>query len=61
VSTLRLSYTTADGRWEGTAFLRNLTDERYRVYSLDLSIAGINQSVYAPPRWWGVTLAYRWQ
>jgi iron complex outermembrane receptor protein len=60
-STLRLSYATGDGHWEGSAFLRNLTDERYRVYSLDLSVAGVNQSVLAPPRWWGVSLLYRWQ
>jgi iron complex outermembrane receptor protein len=60
VTNARFGYTNADGRWEAAAFVRNLTDRRYRVYNLDLSALGFNQSVYAPPRLWGVTLAYHW-
>src|SRR4029079_2695224 len=58
VTNARFGYTTADSRWDVSAFIRNLTDRRYRVYNLDLSPLGFNQSVYAPPRLWGVTLAY---
>ena len=40
-------------------FVKNLTDEEYRVYTFDLSAAtGLNQQFYAPPRWAGVNLNY---
>jgi len=42
----RLSYTPAAG------------DEMYRLYNLDLGLLGIAEEVYAPPRWWGVTVRY---
>jgi len=60
VANARVGYATLDNRWEVAAFVRNLADRRYRVYNLDLSPLGLNQSVYAPPRLWGATLAYRW-
>jgi len=60
VTNARFGYATLDGRWELSAFVRNLADRRYRVYNLDLSPLGVNQSVYAPPRLWGATVAYRW-
>jgi iron complex outermembrane receptor protein len=60
IANARVGYATADNRWEVAAFVRNLADRRYRVYNLDLSPLGLNQSVYAPPRLWGATLAYRW-
>ncbi len=42
------------------AWVKNLTDEEYRVYTFDFSgPAGFNQQFYAPPRWYGVSLNYQ--
>jgi len=46
--------------WDVTAWVRNATDKQYRVYNLDLSGLGYNESVYGSQRWIGVTLDYRW-
>ena len=56
----RVSYTTMDERLEIAAFVKNLSDEEYRVYTFDFTpIAGFNQQFYGPPRWWGVQAIYR--
>jgi iron complex outermembrane recepter protein len=61
VANARLGYTSLNGHWEAAFDVRNLTDKWYRVYNLDLSATlGSNQSVYAPPRLWSFTVAYRW-
>jgi iron complex outermembrane recepter protein len=60
VSNARLTYSTADDRWEVAAWVRNLADRAYRVYGLDLSALGFEQSVYGPPRTFGATFTYRW-
>lgn len=45
-----------------SAFVKNLTNEEYRVYSFDFtSAAGFNQNFYAAPRWVGVTLNYTFE
>ena len=54
-------YRSADGKWEYAAYCKNFTDRWYRIYNLDLSgFLGINQSVFAPPRTFGASVAYRW-
>ena len=56
----RVSYTTMDEKLEVAAFVKNLTDEEYRVYTFDFTpIAGFNQQFFGPPRWWGVQAIYR--
>jgi iron complex outermembrane receptor protein len=60
VANTRLSYTTSDDRFQITAWVKNLTDRWYRVYSLDLSVVGLMQNVYGPPRTFGATAVYRW-
>ncbi len=55
----RLSYTTSDDAWEFAAWVKNVGDEQYRLYNLDLGLLGISQEVYAPPRWYGGTISYR--
>jgi iron complex outermembrane receptor protein len=55
-----LSYRTSDDRLRFTAFVRNLTDEEYRLYNLDLGLLGFIEQVYAPPRQFGVSAAYHW-
>jgi len=52
-----LTYTTEE--WRLSAWVKNLTNEEYRVYNLDFG-AGGSTAMYAPPRWMGVTAAYSW-
>ncbi len=55
VSNASISYTI-----EGVSaklWVKNLADEEYKQYALDLGILG-GTAVYAPPRWWGATLRY---
>ena len=54
----RVGFTSGNGRLDVTAFCNNLADRFYRVYSNDNSTIGFDAQVYAPPRWYGVTLAY---
>ena len=55
----RATWTSGDERWQATAWIRNLTDEVYKQYALDLGILG-GTVYYAPPRWAGVNLSYSW-
>ncbi len=55
----RASWTSEDQSWLITAWVRNLTDEVYKQYALDLGILG-GTVYYAPPRWAGVNLSYNW-
>ena len=70
IGNLRLSYTTADEKWNLTAFVRNFTDAEHRLYMLDLAAGdlfalptdppgGIIEEVYGPPRWAGGSISYR--
>jgi iron complex outermembrane receptor protein len=56
----RLSYSLAGDDIEVSAWVKNLTDEEYRLYNLDIGLLGFIEQVYAPPRQYGVTLSYRW-
>lgn len=60
VGNLRASYVTEDDRWSIAAFVQNVNDEEYRTNALDVSVVGFTQSVFGPPRWYGVTVGYRW-
>ena len=71
VGNLRFSYTTADEKWTATAFVKNFTDTAHRLYLQDLAAGdlfapvdapvggGYIASVYAPPRWAGASVSYR--
>jgi iron complex outermembrane receptor protein len=59
VTNLRLGYASAQ-RWDVSAWVRNVANKYYRVYNLDLAGLGYEESVYGPPRWYGVTFAYQW-
>ena len=72
IGNLRLSYTTGDGKWNLTAFVKNFTDTEHRLYMLDLAAGdlfvpsgvpptgdGIIEQVYGPPRWAGGSISYR--
>lgn len=67
LSNARLSYTNADDTWTVAAFVNNLTDKEYRTMALDLSGTpaqagfGLTESYYGSPRWWGVSVNYRFE
>ncbi len=60
IGNARISYAPAFNKnLELAFFVKNVTDKAYRVYNLDLANSfGFDQSVYAPPRWFGVSLKY---
>ncbi|MEZ5561062.1 MAG: TonB-dependent receptor [Pseudomonadales bacterium] len=57
----RVSWTSADDRWEVAAYGRNLGDEEYMVYAFDLSFFGFNEEMLGTPRAYGLELTYRHQ
>jgi iron complex outermembrane receptor protein len=57
----RLSYTPAGDNWSAAVFVRNLTDEYYRMYSFDTSPDfGALEDVPGVPRWVGASLSFTW-
>ncbi|MFA3791882.1 TonB-dependent receptor [Aliiglaciecola sp. SL4] len=56
----RLGYEIND-YWKVSAFVKNITDEEYRVYNFDFTqSAGFIQEFYARPRWIGVNVQYNY-
>ena len=58
---LNASLTYAADSWSASAWVKNLGDEDYLLYNLDLGLAGFIEQVYAPPRQWGVTFRMDWE
>jgi len=54
----RLSYEDADGQWEVAAYVKNLTNKRYKQYGFDVSGFGYSLDVYGAPRWFGAEFNY---
>ena len=54
-----VSYTTEDGKWKAAAWVKNLTDSEYRIYLVDLGLAGFLEEIYGPPQWFGGSVSYR--
>jgi iron complex outermembrane receptor protein len=57
VSNARLTYTSGEGGFSVSAWVRNFTDETYKVYSLDLGELGAT-TFYAPPTMYGLTARF---
>jgi iron complex outermembrane receptor protein len=53
-----ISFTPNDGKWDVRAWVKNLSDAEWAIYSNDVGGFVIRQ--YAPPRQVGVTAAYHW-
>ncbi|MCY4282171.1 MAG: TonB-dependent receptor [Gammaproteobacteria bacterium] len=61
-----VSYTTSDGKWKASAWVKNLTDTEYRIYLVDLGLAapspespfGFLEEIYGPPQWFGGSVSY---
>ena len=52
-----LTWTSSDGRWDVTAWGKNLTDEEYRTHTIISNIAG-TVDLWNLPRTYGVTVNY---
>jgi iron complex outermembrane receptor protein len=62
VGNLRLSYASDSSPWEIAAFVDNVTDEEYLVYTFDFTgTFGFNQLAYGKPRWYGVSFHYEFR
>lgn len=59
LTNLRLTYTDADDRLSVSLFAKNITDEEFKVYTLDLGALGVT-TFYAPPTTYGASVKYRW-
>ncbi len=57
VHNARLTWQGVNEKLRLSAWVRNLADEEYKAYSLDLGILGAT-ATYAPPRMYGLTAAY---
>lgn len=61
VTNARVTYTGGDGSWDVSAFVKNLTNEEVVINAYDITAGfGYNVEAFAPPRWFGVRLGYRW-
>jgi iron complex outermembrane receptor protein len=63
----RLSYTTADEKWDVAVFANNIFDREYRVQQFDITgdplffadgFLGLVEEYYGRPRWIGGSISY---
>jgi len=55
----RASYAFGEGRhWEVAGYLRNLLDENYLAYVIDLSAFGLNEQMWGMPRSYGLEVKW---
>lgn len=47
-------------RYSSTSMQRAITRRQYRQYAVPIAGLGFTQQMYGPPRWYGVTLGYKW-
>lgn len=60
VGNLRATYVTASGQASFSLWVKNVTDEEYRIYAIQVPGLGFSQSMIGLPRWAGVTASYNW-
>lgn len=59
IANARLSYFSSDRKWRVVGWVKNISDEEYRVYAVD--VAGANRpfvgDIYGTPRTYGLTVS----
>jgi iron complex outermembrane recepter protein len=61
VTNARLTWASDNGRWEGSVFVNNVSDEVYFHTIFDIStLTGSLQRIPGAPRWFGAELRYSW-
>jgi iron complex outermembrane receptor protein len=59
IGNARLTWISPGETWEGSVFVNNIADKRYRTMGFDLStLCGCNQESYGKPRWFGASIRY---
>jgi iron complex outermembrane receptor protein len=59
LANVRLEWASPSDTWLFSAFVNNVTDEEYLVYTFDFTGSfGFNQQAYGKPRWAGVSARY---
>jgi iron complex outermembrane receptor protein len=59
VANASISLSSPDERWQGSLWVKNFANSKYKVYNLDLGLLGFVEQMYAPPRQFGGTLRFR--
>jgi iron complex outermembrane receptor protein len=59
VSNGSITFTDPATHLSFSAWVKNMTDRRYRLYAIPVTSLGFEQQMYAPPRWYGVTVGYQ--
>ena len=62
VANASIGWTSPNGNWAASFYVRNLFDEEYLVQTFDLSgedVFGLTEQYYGRPQWWGFSLQWR--
>ncbi|MCC7461124.1 MAG: TonB-dependent receptor [Gammaproteobacteria bacterium] len=57
ISNVHVNYSGRDDRFRIDAWVKNLADQAYKTYTLDMGILGAS-AVYGPPRTYGANISY---
>jgi iron complex outermembrane recepter protein len=61
VANARAGYTSGNGAWSASVWVKNLFDEEFRTYAFDTSaFFGAIENVPGLQRWFGGSITYRW-
>ncbi len=61
IGNARVSYRTADDRWEAAFFVKNIADAEYEVVGFERAFLNATAKfTMGLPRWFGGTISYRW-
>jgi iron complex outermembrane receptor protein len=59
ISDASLTYNSSGDRWDVAFWVKNLANKEYRIFNSDLSFVGVDESIFAPPRTYGITVSSR--
>jgi iron complex outermembrane receptor protein len=55
-----VGFTDSSGHMTASVWAKNLTHREYRLYAVPITSLGQEQQMYGPPRWYGVSVGYKW-
>ncbi len=60
VTNASISFTDPGTHLTAALWAKNITDREYRLYAIPVTSLGFEQQMFGPPRWYGVSLEYKW-
>jgi iron complex outermembrane receptor protein len=60
VTNASIAFNEAGGHLSASVWARNLTNRQYRPYAVPVTSLGQEQQMYGPPRWFGLSVGYKW-